>query len=196
MEFEGSFSSSATICSVSRYTGSHGVRGRVIIGTGISYTATGTVGAALLFGNVDDWLVMCSSPNYVFADGVDVRTGNQGRVTSNLRLGINYGPGSCCNGEVSSWAVAEMMVWNRALSKTEMRDASAYLMEEVLGRIQPRYPPPPSPPPPSPPPVEVGKEWLPYANEYYRVITRSHRYETRSRSLVGKQERKISRLAR
>jgi hypothetical protein len=96
-------------------------------------------------GDRDDWVVTCGTyaaqRRSFFANSVNVAS----RVTSTsgyadaFRVGINYfdgGPdqfsGGGENGENSDFAVAELIVWSRALADDELRAASDYLRRDVL----------------------------------------------------------------
>ena len=69
----------------------------------------------------------------MYADGKNIATASRNGASGNKNLGINYASDGCCNSEVSDWAVAEIMVWNRALSDDEMSLATQYLQEDILG---------------------------------------------------------------
>ena len=55
--------------------------------------------------------------------------------------------------ERSDFAIAELIIWDRALSPTEMRTVSDHFASNVIGMVlPPSLPPPSTPPSPSPPP--------------------------------------------
>ena len=131
-----------TICSMTRYTGSH--KQRILQGTKTNWLhghwngAAGVARYSAWLGqkttrlpNVDDWVVLCGRGKRLMLDGKTVATritrkpGNQGVV-------INSGTGAL-GLEKSDWGVAEVIAWNRALSEKEMQDASAYLKQILVG---------------------------------------------------------------
>ena len=107
----------------------------------------------------NDWLVMCGTNapfrQSVFADGArvsssaEVSTGSP--PGSSFALGINdFSTGQMYSGETSAFAVAEVLVWDRALSDEELLDASEYLRREVLGVA----------PAPAPPFADRARAWF------------------------------------
>jgi len=89
-------------------------------------------------GTLTDWLVMCSTNNgrRAYVDGVNVATADRRGGSGNKHIGINYAPnGGCCDGEVSDWAVAEIITWNRALSDDEMLKVSDHLAKVGSARV-------------------------------------------------------------
>mmetsp|Transcript_93396 Transcript_93396/g.166129 ORF Transcript_93396/g.166129 Transcript_93396/m.166129 type:complete len:2142 (+) Transcript_93396:117-6542(+) len=131
-----------TICSISAYTGLQmgkvlqggetWVQGHLDQNPGqISYGTTVVDGKNLT--GVRKWITACSSNQNekAWIDGWEIPAqvaGNGGGI----QLGIN-------TGEVTSrsdWAVAELMTWNRVLSRSEFIDAQNYLRAKVM-RCQP-----------------------------------------------------------
>jgi hypothetical protein len=105
----------------------------------------------------NDWLVMCGTNapfrQSVFADGA--RVSSSAKVStgqgSSFALGINdFSTGQTYLGETSAFAVAEVLVWDRALSDEELLDASEYLRREVLGVA----------PAPAPPFADRARAWF------------------------------------
>ena len=77
---------------------------------------------------VDSWVYMCSSlsssATTVIANNVDVTTCSGGcSVSAPQALSVN----GFANGEKSDFGIAEMMLWNRALSTSELYAAQTYL---------------------------------------------------------------------
>ena len=131
-----------TICSITRYTGSHKLR--ILQGTRTNWLHGhwgGAAGVAHYEGwlgqktsrltNVDDWVVLCGTSQRLMLDGKTVATrsdhipGSQAVV---INAGTHHG-----DSEKSDWGVAEVIAWDRALSEKEMKDASAYLKQILLG---------------------------------------------------------------
>jgi len=146
--------STYTICSLTRYaTTDRRYMGRILIGGGKSTNwlhghwaqrrgvshYDGWMTNVDSKGIVDDWLIMCGTngASRQFVDGDDVATGRSS-TQGDLSVGINYAPpGGCCGGEVSNWAVAEILTWSRVLSEDEMRSVTSYLRYDVLGFKRP-----------------------------------------------------------
>ena len=145
MDFGQILPATWTLCTLARYTGNTRRRifqasGNFIHGhwhdrRGIAHYDGWVTPSDPSRGNKHDWLVMCGTngAQRVYADGVQIATGSRNGGSGNKKLGINYGDGSCCNGETSDWAVAEIMVWNRALSDDEMLSVTKYLQDDILG---------------------------------------------------------------
>ena len=127
-----------TICSVTRYAGSN--KGRILNGDGnwlhghwsgnigVSYyDAWKTVTATSIAIQPTDWLLMCGQnapPGIFLANGVPVGNG-AGGGTGNIAFGVNS-LGCCGTTEASDWAIAEITVWNRALSGDELESVLTY----------------------------------------------------------------------
>ena len=160
-----------TLCTVSRYTGSR--RGRIFIGgpgnflhghnrgkRGVAYY-DGWVTPDQTHGESTDWLVMCATNvgARAFVDGVNVAISNPKKSSGSWKsLGVNEAPSSgCCDRNTKSdWAIAEVMVWDRALHSEEMMQVYRYVRTELMSPIPPSPPPSPPPMPPgphSPPPL-------------------------------------------
>ena len=122
-----------------------GYRGVAIV-AGVSLTHAGsdplspasfskTGGAA----DKDDWVVTCGTNGAfrqsVFANGARVSSSWYASTGSgaSFGLGINHFVAGQAKVETSAFAVAEVIVWDRALSDEELLDASEYLRREVLG---------------------------------------------------------------
>jgi hypothetical protein len=129
--------STFTICSISRYAGPS--RGRILNGDSnwLHGHWAGNVGVAYYEGwktpvpsmsiPQTDWVVLCGQnapPNLFLANGASVSNGAGGGL-SNIQFGINA-LGCCGVSEASDWAVAEVAVWNRALSAEEISAASLF----------------------------------------------------------------------
>merc|ERR1712106_644159 len=119
-----------TVCSVTRYTG--GTKGRILQGS-TNWLHGHHAGAAGVAWYVDgwktavqdnvspdtDWVVMCGSnagSQLKLVNGVDVGNGATGG-TGGQSLSINAG----IYGQVSDFAIAELVVWPRGLTDEEMR---------------------------------------------------------------------------
>ncbi len=172
VEFPGAYATATelSICSVTRYLGT-GTLGRIIVArTGEWWHGQkgGIAGIATYDGKVvsaggvtpnTKWAFLCTSIQLVgasaaFLNGVDVSNATATDVAPPNYLTINGGAPS-----PSDFGVAELIVWNRALSKAELWAASAYLAEKFCFTMPPAPPPAPPPalaaamnPPPLPPP--------------------------------------------
>ena len=98
-----------------------------------------------------NWLVMCGTnvgARTQLANGQSVGSGGtDGSGVTGLRINS----GLFMPGQASSFAVAELIVWDRSLSEAEMRIESDRLHHLILGNPAPDPPPPPPPSMPSPP---------------------------------------------
>merc|ERR1719401_159916 len=125
-----------TICSMTRYTG--GAKRRLLNGSGKNWLHGhwhGNAGVAYYQGwktrvvkvNPDtDWVVLCgtnAASNLKLVNGIDAgtATGGSGGVSLQVNQG-EYGH------ETSHFAIAEVVVWDRGLTSTEMHAASDYFM--------------------------------------------------------------------
>ena len=73
-----------------------------------------------------NWVVMCGTnagSQLKLANGANVGTATGGK--GDVKLWINYGDSP---DQVSDFAIAEVMVWDRGLTNSEMFEASSYLM--------------------------------------------------------------------
>ena len=126
-----------SICSVTRYTG--GEMKRILQGKEKNWLhgdLNGDTGKAYYDGwktntvktvRVLNWGVMCGTnagSQLKLSNGVDVGTdtGGHGNVTLQVNQG-NYA------NQKSDFAIAEVVVWDRGLSKREMCEASGYLLK-------------------------------------------------------------------
>jgi len=145
-----------TICTATRYTGTNATfNNRIIQGSpgnffhghysgGIQrvadYNNTWFTNYSGTSGNPTDWIYMCGSNNgsvmatypnntccgdYFYSGGNPAITGNW--IGQTLNIGATYNLTS----ENSRFAVAEIEVWNRALSQSEMMSAILYMMANV-----------------------------------------------------------------
>lgn len=175
-----------TICSLTRYTSSDAPRRKRILngqGTGKAGQGwwvhghwAGRAGVAH-YGNRwmtpstgtledrADWLVMCGSNGggggQMLANGVGLENDGLGDYTLHINSGWSM------PGEASDFAVAEVIVWDRALTDDELRHQSSRLHHLLLGNPTPLPPPPSaaplSPPPPakpSTPPLPPSAPWM------------------------------------
>ena len=146
-----------SICSVTRYTNTAdelGTRERILQGGEINWLhghLSDEVGVACYnaykTSNVNDikkpatdWVVMCgtnSGSQLKLANGANVGTATGG--DGNVTLWVNDGWAST---QLSDFAIAEVMVWDRGLTSSEMFEASYYLMDKF--GIEPRPPSLPS----------------------------------------------------
>lgn len=133
IEFGDVIPSTFTVAGVTRYTG--GTRQRILNGHGANWLHghwgsrtcvahyNGWITSHSTYDGQDDWHVMIgqNSPNGIMrCDGNDVRqSSHQGSSATGLH--INRG------GEVSDFAVREVITWNRALSEAEIDAVSEYL---------------------------------------------------------------------
>ena len=148
IQFGTSLSSgSYSVCSLQRYTGTP--YGRVLQGgdgnwlhghysstRGLGHYGTWMTSASTSHGTLTDWLVYCgtaASNGQQLANGMNVRSGSStGGATSSLHVG---GTGEHGGSQPSSWAFAELMIWNRNLDAYELRAASDYLMLKLGSRV-------------------------------------------------------------
>jgi len=138
-------STSWTVCSVSKYNGNN--KGRIIASqngqwlfghwnqqVGVQYqngwnTNTGSTAVSW------PWLVMCGSSSGL-REYVDFGTyvGNGARVTlSGPSVGTVVG--NPLGGEVSDWAIMELITWDRELAPSEIVSTMAYLNGKTLGYV-------------------------------------------------------------
>jgi len=158
-----------TLCSVTRYTSADaGRKKRILNGegllpgqkswyhghwngrAGISYYGGFVTSTANKLADDTDWLVMCGTNRHaanLLANGAEAGVDGQGDI--DLRINSGWG----MPGEASDFAVAELIVWDRALSEAEMRIESDRLHHLILGNPAPDPPPPPPPPSPPTPPL-------------------------------------------
>lgn len=122
-----------TMCSLSAYTGI--AQGKVLRGEEWWHGhADGRAGSVFYGGKwvrneeslngTRSWIALCASnqQDYVFIDGEE-RSGNFVGVGGHTNVGINDGPKK----ETSDWAVAEVITWDRVLTRGEMVEAQNYL---------------------------------------------------------------------
>jgi hypothetical protein len=174
--------STFSICSVTRYTSSdQNNQKRILNGGGGSwyhghwnsragvayYGPSHSTSSQNQLEAKTDWLVMCGSNadgdgfGGMLANGVEVRRGSQGQRDLYINAG-SYMPR-----EASDFALAEVIIWDRALSEDELRREASRLHYLLLGNPMP-LPPPPSTPPtqppppasPSPPPLPPSAPWM------------------------------------
>ena len=130
-----------TICSMTRYTGSHKQRilrgsktnwlhGQYDGGAGVAFYGGWLGQQSTRLTNVDDWAVLCGTSKSLMLDGKTVAT-RSNHIAGNQAVVINAGTHGGL--EKSDWGVAEVIAWNRALSEKEMQDASAYLKQILVG---------------------------------------------------------------
>jgi hypothetical protein len=86
---------------------------------------------ALAAGAVTDWLVMCwknpgTAPRNILSQGVRVGRLNTS-LTANFPLELNRRGGP----DASSWAAAHAIVWNHALTDTEMEQVSTAMLDSL-----------------------------------------------------------------
>ena len=129
----------------------------------------------------NDWIVMCGANapfrQSVFADGARVSSSALVSTagSSSFALGINhFAAGQQYVTETSAFAVAEVLVWDRALSDEELLDASEYLRREVLGVA----------PAPAPPFTDRARAWFASA-DLQTCLTEGTCDSTPWRSRVG-----------
>lgn len=134
-----------TICSVTRYTGEP--YGRILQGSqenwlhGQSKKNTGVSCAAQETpDNLDreDWVVVCASSDDsdALVNGEKVSQKHCGNVKVKQNLVINHGSKWK---EVSSWAVMEVIVWNKVLDAGNMTQASNYLLSKLAAGVNEDY---------------------------------------------------------
>ena len=134
----GSVPATFTICSISRYAGRN--TGRILAGdgnwlhghwsanVGVAYYEGWKTGAATAISvKPTDWILFCgqnAAPGIFLANGVPVGNG-AGGGNGNIAFGVNE-LGCCGRSEASDWAIAEISVWNRALSADELETVLTY----------------------------------------------------------------------
>jgi hypothetical protein len=148
----GSIPSTFTLCTVSRYAGPmqerifngdenwlhghwKGLSGEVYGHTGVAhYGGWKTNGNNAIPSTPTDWLVFCgqnADPYKFYANGQSVGTDIGG--TGGNEMAVNYQALGCCGNEVSDFAIAEVTVWDRALSEAETQSVSSYYLEVLAG---------------------------------------------------------------
>ena len=143
----GSIPSTFTLCTVSRYAGPN--RERIFNGAGnwlhgYSHGFTGVAHYDAFKTNANnaipstptDWLVFCgqnADPYKFYANGQSVGTDIGG--TGGIEMGVNDPTLGCpaCGAEVSDFAIAEVTVWDRALSEAEIQSVSSYYLGVLAG---------------------------------------------------------------
>ncbi|CAE7244822.1 unnamed protein product [Symbiodinium pilosum] len=124
--------STFTMCSLSAYTGI--AQGKILRGENFWHGhAEGQAGSVFYGQMVHDeknltgtrnWIALCASNQheFVFLDGMEIAAkfaGSGGKTV----VGINDGPAE----EHSDWAVAEILTWDRVLTRYEMNEVQNYL---------------------------------------------------------------------
>eukprot|EP00931_Biecheleriopsis_adriatica_P036495 TRINITY_DN21019_c2_g1_i1.p1 TRINITY_DN21019_c2_g1~~TRINITY_DN21019_c2_g1_i1.p1 ORF type:complete len:2152 (+),score=426.31 TRINITY_DN21019_c2_g1_i1:129-6584(+) len=125
--------STFTLCTLSAYTGI--AQGKVIHGTnlihGHSHKHVGVVtyGGKIVRAEKDlvgarNWIALCASNqhNYVWRDGLELPANISGDG-GDISLSVN----DVGAAEKSDWAVGEVMVWDRVLTRFEFNEVSNYL---------------------------------------------------------------------
>ena len=132
--------STFTICSLSKYT-STGNRNRIIQSStanwlhgqwnaqsGVAYYEGWQTSYSSTVSDAGAWLLFCGQnggSGYFRANGETVAQSTSGR--GNQKLCVNTG---VYPSEVSEWAVAEIITWDRALSLNEIIEVEAHLGEK------------------------------------------------------------------
>ena len=150
----GSIASTFTICSVTRYTQSNSANLRILQGMSTNWahghwlnrrgvgiygntwlTALDANGYAISVNIVTNWLVMCTknsgnAPTNVLVDGTTsgARAGGKGSDT----LIINNVYGSVYGTESSNWALSQVLIWQSALTDTQMAAVSTMLKQYLM----------------------------------------------------------------
>ena len=139
-------SNNFAMCSLTRYNG--GSKGRILLGggnwlwghwasrTGVSHTQHWTTGHGHN-GNINqmDWLVFCGSNRKHFASSktgtiISVGNNNDIRQPNHQSMAINFGCSHCCcTGERSDFQIAELIIWNKVLSESDLKQAAEYLLD-------------------------------------------------------------------
>jgi len=84
-------------------------------------------------GYHDDWVVMCATPGKgnnklrVYMNGELLVNRTSVPVVGQPGLGINYPEETCSDRHSGDWAIAEVMIWERALHHREFQVVNAYL---------------------------------------------------------------------
>jgi len=147
VDFGNIIQATFTICSVTRFTGSS--KRRILNGAGGNFlhghyaSASGGLTGVAFYGKVrtawtplvtplTNWVALCGTNGGTYdvqlsGQSVGADTGG----TGNVGLGINSGDHMPT--DASDFALAELVVWDRALSGTEMTDASCHITRNVLG---------------------------------------------------------------
>ena len=138
----GSIPSAFTICSVTRYVVG-GKRKRILAATdidwyhghhdskrGVAFYGNLNTNGLSKGKNITDWLVICgkngdSVPNNILVDGeaAGERVGGTGSAILSINVNLNE--------KNSNWAFRELMIWNTALSDTQMSSVSKSLISSL-----------------------------------------------------------------
>ena len=145
----GSVPTDFTVCSISWNTSSDPLKRKRVLNAQSFYWIhghhEGKVGAAWYgdtFGWVSDrtiipaseagnWLVFCGQnkpvDNVIVANGIDVTLANGG--TGNVQLSVNSGFND--GTEKREWAVKDIVIWSRHLTRSEIYGAASFLRNQV-----------------------------------------------------------------
>lgn len=134
VDFGDVLPSTFTIFSLTRYTGDN--KGRILRGTtgnwlhghhngnvGVAYYDTWRTSSSS--STTTDWVALCcqnGGSSLIMKDGLSVGTSSGGSSPS----GINI---NNMASELSDWAIAELITWNRDLDSAELTAVSGYLQE-------------------------------------------------------------------
>jgi hypothetical protein len=96
------------------------------------------------YAQKSEWVVACTNGarkgevtntnDVVLLNGIDFGNGLLWSNSDETGFRVNGG------GETSDFGIVEVVVWDRALSDSELRDASAHLMEQMGMSLPPEYP--------------------------------------------------------
>lgn len=151
----------ATICAITRYTGLH--KGSILIGTDENVV----IGHWRGYGGVayfeDLWLTQLPAsgkgseyfyPICVTHEDSTVLASNEdvSKLLTHRAQGLAINRGGCCytvESELSDWSVAEVIIWDRALTDDELQQAYDYLVwkletgsnQSILAGSRPKDPP-------------------------------------------------------
>jgi hypothetical protein len=136
---------SFTMCTLTRYNGLN--RQRIMDALGSNFVHghwTGKLGICFygdtfvtsnqgIIADALSWVVVCGkadgvAPNNILVNGVAVGATSKTYNASLAQLAINKGTQS---GETSDWAFAHAIVWNRALSDSEMASVSDIMLQSL-----------------------------------------------------------------
>jgi len=185
-----------SICTVSRYTGPNSSRNRIFQSTtanwfsghnaanaGVAFfEAWATLNANAVSPN-NTWVIQCSSLPAAGVNAISMVNGalQTSPATSGFvapgRVGINMNSGAGAS-STSAFGAAELILWNRSLTSSELYTASKYLGTKYclsVANAPPSLssPPPPSPSPPPPPPSSSSPSAL-WSNSSSTLSSGSH----------------------
>ena len=141
-------SNNYAMCTLTRYSGNH--RNRILLGGGNWLFGHWAQRSGVIHAQTwqtshnqdsriprDEWLILCASGTSVLGNGISTGNGKAVHAPNHGTIGVNHDPGhACCTGEVSDFQIAEIIIWNTALSMDQLKAAHQYLSNVLKnGRV-------------------------------------------------------------